>query len=54
MAIKVQALANFITEFMHVATLEPKVITPGEQDQDDNLSRWKLFVDSVRDLYQKT
>ena len=41
MAIKAQALS----EFTHDATPELEGITPREQDQDDDLARWKLFVD---------
>ena len=45
MAIKAQALANFIVEFTHNATLDSEVETYEEQDQDDGLARWKLFMD---------
>ena len=44
MAIKAQVLADFIANFTHDVTLEPKVITPREQDQDDDFARRKLFI----------
>ncbi|GFS30396.1 hypothetical protein Acr_00g0011700 [Actinidia rufa] len=48
--IKAQALDYFISEFTHVVApkLEitlPKVETLEEQNPDEDLARWKLFVD---------
>ena len=45
MAIKTQALTDFIAEFTHNVTSERKVGTSEEQDQDEDLTRWKLFID---------
>ena len=50
MAIKAQALADFVAESTHEATLEldvtpPKVKTPKLQSSDEDLARWMLFVD---------
>ena len=49
MAIKAQALANFVAEFTHDAALEPKVVLSEvkaleEQNSDEDLTRWKLFI----------
>ena len=50
MAIKGQALANFVAEFTYdivpeseKGLLETK--TPERPDSDEDLARWKLFVD---------
>ena len=56
MAIKTQALVDFIAEFTHDITLEPKmtlpeVETPGKQSKEDDLARWKLFVDGSSNQY---
>ncbi|GFZ10945.1 hypothetical protein Acr_22g0003430 [Actinidia rufa] len=50
MAIKAQALADFMIESTHENAPEPKatppeVETPEEQSSDKDLSRWMLFVD---------
>ena len=45
MAIKVQTLANFIVEFTHDITLNLEVEIPKDQNQDDDITRWKHFVD---------
>ena len=50
MAIKAQALADFIAEFTHDVALEPKVSLPKveaseKHDLDKNFAKWKLFVD---------
>ena len=50
MAIKAQALANFVVEFMHDIAPEPEITSPEvettrKSEQEDNLTRWKLFVD---------
>ena len=50
MAIKAQMLADFIAEFTHDVDLEPEmtlpeVETPKEQNPDEDLANWKLFVD---------
>ena len=50
MKIKAQALADFIAKFTHETTPEPNMIplevqTPEEQNPNEDLSRWKLFVD---------
>ena len=50
MAIKAQALADFIIEFIYNLALELEVIpsevkTPGEQHPNDDLAKWKLFID---------
>ena len=43
-------LANFVAKFTYEISLEPeitspKVETPGKQEQEEDLARWKLFVD---------
>ena len=43
--IKAQALVDFIAKFTYGVPLEPKVEAPGEQDQVDDLAKWKLYVD---------
>ncbi|GFY96671.1 hypothetical protein Acr_11g0009770 [Actinidia rufa] len=47
MAIKAQALTDFIAKFTYDNALTPKVKTSKErnQEEDDDLARWKLFVD---------
>ena len=50
MAIKAQALADFVVEFTHEATPKPEVTiseveTPQKQNLDGNLAKWKLFAD---------
>ena len=50
MEIKSQALADFIVEFTHDVALElevtrPEVGAPKKQDHEDDLSKWKIFVD---------
>ena len=45
MAIKAQALDDFIAEFTHDAISEPEMVTLEKQDQDNDIARWKLFVD---------
>ena len=45
MAIKAQALVDFTAKFMHDAASNFEVETHEEQDHDDGLARWKLFVD---------
>ncbi|GFZ06618.1 hypothetical protein Acr_18g0007880 [Actinidia rufa] len=47
MAIKAQALADFISKFTYDATSYPEVEGPKEQDQGDGLARWKLFEDGL-------
>ncbi|XP_057468138.1 uncharacterized protein LOC130757391 [Actinidia eriantha] len=44
MAIKAQALANFIDEFTYSVAPNPKMEAPEQQNQDVDLARWKLFV----------
>ncbi|GFZ05550.1 hypothetical protein Acr_17g0011220 [Actinidia rufa] len=44
MAIKAQALADFIVESTHETT-PPEVETPKEQGSNEDLARWILFVD---------
>ena len=49
MVIKAQALGDFIDEFTHDVTPEPEVLSKKEalekQNQDEDLAKWKLFVD---------
>ena len=45
MAIKSQSLVDFITEFTYGIALDPKMKTSKEHNKDDDLIRWKLFVD---------
>ena len=45
MAIKAKALTNFIAEFMYDVALDPETEAPEEQNQGDDLARWKLFID---------
>ena len=50
MAIKAQALADFIVEFTHDVASEPEmtlleVEILEKQGLEDDLARWKLFVD---------
>ena len=50
MAIKGQALADFVVEFTYDITPEPEetlpdVETPEGQNSDEDLTRWQLFVD---------
>ena len=45
MAIKAQALTDFIVEFTYDVAPNFKMKLPEEQDEDHNIIRWKLFVD---------
>ena len=50
MAIKAKALANFVAELTHGVAPEPEttpleVETLEKQEQEDDLVKWKLFVD---------
>ena len=49
MAIKAQALANFIAEFTYDIAPESEMTlpkeTPKKQGQEGNLAKWKLFMD---------
>ena len=50
MAIKVQVLADFVTEFTHDIAPElertlPELEALEEQNLDGNLAKWKLFAD---------
>ncbi|GFZ18492.1 hypothetical protein Acr_27g0002310 [Actinidia rufa] len=49
MAIKAQALADFMAKFTHKTALEINVTLPKEaptkQNSDEDLAKWKLFVD---------
>ena len=50
MAIKAQALVDFIAEFTHDVAPDAeitllKVETLEKQDHEDDLAKWKLFVD---------
>ena len=44
MAIKAQALADFIVESTHETT-PPEVESPKEQSSNEDLARWILFID---------
>ena len=44
-AIKVQALANFIAKFTHDDAPDLEVKTHEKENKVDDLARWKLFVD---------
>ena len=50
MALKAQVLADSIAELIHDIALEPEMTLPEmktleKQGQEDNLAKWKLFVD---------
>ena len=45
MAIKAQALVDFITEFTYDVAPNPEIEIPQEQDRDGNITKWKLFLD---------
>ena len=50
MAIKAQALANFVAESTHEATPEPDMVLPEKEiptlrSSNENLGKWMLFVD---------
>ena len=50
MAIKGQTLADFMAEFTYDITLEPETDIPEVEIQeqhylDEDLARWKLFID---------
>ena len=52
MAIKAQALADFVDEFTYDVALEPEKNIPEmeigqnpRQNSDEDLAKWKLFVD---------
>ena len=45
MTVKAQELTNFISEFTYNAAPDPEMEGPEEQNQDDDLAKWKLFVD---------
>ena len=52
MAIKTQALADFVAKFTHDVAPKPEGILPEvetleKQDQEDDLVKWKLFVDGL-------
>ena len=50
MVIKAQVLADFIAKFIHDVALEPEITLPEvetleEQNPDEDLTKWKLFVE---------
>ncbi|GFS41152.1 hypothetical protein Acr_00g0072680 [Actinidia rufa] len=49
MAIKAKALANFVAKLTHDVpeprVIPPKVVASKEQDPDEDLTKWKLFLD---------
>ena len=45
MAIKAQTLTHFITKFTYDFAPNPEMEALDEQNQDDDLAQWKLFVD---------
>ena len=52
MVIKAQVLADFIVEFTYDVALKPKKTllkakTPKKQVQENDLARWKLFMDGL-------
>ena len=56
MAIKDQAFADFMAEFTYDITSEheevlPEVETLYEQNSDEDLAKWKLFVDDSSNQY---
>ena len=56
MVIKTQALADLIAEFTHDFALEPEmtlleVETNEEQTHDEDLAKWKLFMDGLSNQY---
>ncbi|GFZ11353.1 hypothetical protein Acr_22g0007510 [Actinidia rufa] len=53
MAIKTQALADFIAEFTYGIAPNPKMEALEEHNQDDDLAKWKSFVDGSSNQHYK-
>ena len=48
MVIKAQVLADFIAECTYDVAPNPEIGGPVEQNQNNDVSRWKLFIDVVK------
>ena len=45
MAFKAKVLVDFIAEFTYDITPNPKIEAREEHNQNDDITKWKLFVD---------